>query len=317
MHLLCTKHNTAIARSICVKTTELCKYCDSIIYFNQWKGVVAFIIARNANLDWQMERYHFHEFFEINYVLTGEARFFVADQIYQATSGSLLVLNHADLHRSIAPPGTFYERIVLHFAPEHVQGLSSTQTNLLECFVDRAPDFSHCIPLNDKQSADLLPLLDRAIIHHDKTCYGSDVYQKLVLAEILLYVNQLYNSSAGTRQLKVDAEMKKVLPILTYIKEHLHEDLSLDRLSRAFYVSKYHLSHIFKKATGFTPNEYIIHRRIAKARELLKKRELSIQHVGEAVGFNNNSHFIRTFKSLVGISPKQYSLTSYRKSEAL
>ncbi|KAF0196279.1 MAG: helix-turn-helix domain-containing protein [Bacillota bacterium] len=262
-----------------------------------------------------MERYHFHEFFEINYVLSGDVRFFVADQIYQATSGSLLVFNYTDLHRSASPPSALYERIVLYFSPEDVQGLSSAQTNLLGCFVGRAPDYSHCIQLNPEQSAVLLSLFDKATLYHGTERFGSDVYEKIALAEILLNINELFSSSSSVRSLRSVPEMKRVLPMLIYINEHLHEDLSLERLAKTFYISKYHISHIFKKATGFTPKEYIIHRRIIKARKLLKQRELSVQSIGECVGFNNNSHFIRAFKALVGTSPKQYSLSSHHKKD--
>jgi len=94
---------------------------------------------------------------------------------------------------------------------------------------------------------------------------------------------------------------------LQFIQLHLAENLSLDRLSEEFYLNKYHLGQLFKRATGFTINEYVIHRRILRARELLK-RKLPVQQVGEAVGFRNNSHFIRTFKKLLGVPPKQYQL---------
>jgi YesN/AraC family two-component response regulator len=94
--------------------------------------------------------------------------------------------------------------------------------------------------------------------------------------------------------------------ILEYINQHLNECLSLDKLSGVFYLNKYYLSHIFKNSTGFSVNEYIINRRILKSRELLKQNN-SVSKVSEMVGFNNYCHFIRTFKKLVGMSPKQYA----------
>jgi YesN/AraC family two-component response regulator len=66
------------------------------------------------------------------------------------------------------------------------------------------------------------------------------------------------------------------------------------------------LGHIFKKATGFSVNEYIINCRIIKARELLKEN-LPVSKTGEMVGYCNVSHFIRTFSKLTGLSPKQYA----------
>lgn len=265
-------------------------------------------LSHNSNLNWHMGGYHLHDYYEVNFALTDNVNFFVADQVYRARAGALFVFNDMDLHRSVSPPDISHERYVLYFDPRSVIELSTEQTNLLDCFVNRKPGFSHCVQLDNDQSGQLLKLLQKAEGYSDSKAYGSDIYGKIALAEILLYVNQLFRSSTLPRPVRADNDLERVLPIIQYIQQHLAGDLSLNHLSKTFYLNKYHLGHLFKGATGFTVTEYIIHRRILKARELLQ-HDLSVQQAGACVGFNNNSHFIRTFKKLVGISPKQYQLS--------
>ena len=266
------------------------------------------LVSRNSSLFWSMSGYHFHDLYEINLVLTGNVNFFVADRIYQAQEGSLLLLGPADLHKSSSTPGELYERFVMYFTPASVSGLSTSITNLMDCFDNRPPDFSHCLQVGATELPGLTRMFERATRLQDSGEYGADVQMNLVLAEILLCVNELSRSSATHVPISSGPAMSKVMPVLAYIQEHLSDDLSLDTLARVSFISKYYLTTVFKEATGFTPNEYIIHRRIMKARELLKRQEMSVQLVGEAAGFRNNSHFIRTFTKLVGTSPKQYSL---------
>lgn len=266
------------------------------------------LVSKNSNLFWNMSGYHFHDLYEINLVITGNVSFFVSDKMYQAEAGSLLLLSPTDLHKSSSVPGQLYERFVMYFTPESIAGLSTNATNLMECFDNRPPDFSHCLQVAPSDLPRLIRLFERVTKYQDSSEYGADIQKTLVLAEILLRVNELCRSSSSHIPVPSGPAMSKVVPILAYIQEHLSGDLSLDTLARVSFMGKHHLTSVFKTATGFTPNEYIIHRRIMKARELLKKNEMSVQLVGETAGFRNNSHFIRTFTKLVGTSPKQYAL---------
>lgn len=264
-----------------------------------------FLINRNANVGWNMKKYHFHDFYEINYSLSDNVNFFVGDRIYPVRKGTLFVFNTMDLHRSVSADGAVYERYVVYFNPEFVQDLCTPQTNLLDCFVNRRPGFSHCVRLTAEQSGELLALFDKAERCCSTGLFGRDVYKKIILAEILLYVNTLFRQPAVVYPAGDTNGFDRILPVLQFIQEHLDEDLSLKRLAGTFFISRYHLGTLFKKATGFTVNEYIINRRVLKSRELLKKG-FSVQRAGEMAGFNNTSHFIRTFKKLVGLPPKRY-----------
>ena len=80
----------------------------------------------------------------------------------------------------------------------------------------------------------------------------------------------------------------------------------VDLLEKQFFVNKYYLSHTFKKSTGFTVVEYITHKRIIWAMDLLTVGQPALE-VAHTVGFSDYSTFYKAFKKITGISPREYS----------
>ena len=94
--------------------------------------------------------------------------------------------------------------------------------------------------------------------------------------------------------------------ILRYMQTHFTESITLSSLTVKFGISPAHLEREFKKHTGFTPNAYLINLRINKAKQLLAESDWPVLQVAEIAGFADQSHFIRTFKKLEGITPLQF-----------
>lgn len=99
----------------------------------------------------------------------------------------------------------------------------------------------------------------------------------------------------------------KLQQVKEYINEHLHQDLKLIELAALVQVSPYHFLRLFKQSTGLTPHQYILQRRIEKAKFLLQYSELGIAEIALGVGFCDQSHLTQYFKRIVGITPKQFS----------
>ena len=96
--------------------------------------------------------------------------------------------------------------------------------------------------------------------------------------------------------------------IILYISEHYREHIDLDELSGRFYLSQNQIIRIMKTRTGYTPHEYLVRFRLARACELLQNTSDSIGEIGRAVGYENGSHFSAVFRSFYGISPGEYRL---------
>ena len=95
--------------------------------------------------------------------------------------------------------------------------------------------------------------------------------------------------------------------VVEYIEEHLDADPSLEQLAAVAGLSPYHFARQFKAATGLPPHQFVIARRVERARQLLQAgTDVSLAEVAAEVGFCDQSMFTRHFKRLVGVTPGQF-----------
>ncbi len=99
----------------------------------------------------------------------------------------------------------------------------------------------------------------------------------------------------------------KLTLVTDYINTHLHEELKLTEIAAIAQMSPYHFLRLFKQSMGVTPHQYILQRRIDKAKYLLQLSDLSIANIALRVGFCDQSHLTRYFKRILGLTPKQFS----------
>ena len=94
--------------------------------------------------------------------------------------------------------------------------------------------------------------------------------------------------------------------VYTYIDEHLAEDLALSEIAAVASLSPYHFARLFKASTGVSPHQYVIQRRIERAKLLLSTTNWSLSAIAHAVGFAHESHLALHFKRLTGFLPSSY-----------
>jgi AraC family transcriptional regulator len=99
----------------------------------------------------------------------------------------------------------------------------------------------------------------------------------------------------------------KLRAAVDYIEAHLDSGLSLDDLAAAVHLSPYHFARMFKISTGLPPHQYVITRRVERAKALLQGGgDLTLAQVAARSGFWDQGHFTRHFKRLVGVTPKRF-----------
>jgi AraC family transcriptional regulator len=103
----------------------------------------------------------------------------------------------------------------------------------------------------------------------------------------------------------------KLRAVVEYIEEHLNASPTLEHMAAIARLSAYHFARQFKAATGLPPHQYVIARRVERAKELLQAgTDLSLAEVAAHAGFSDQSQFSRHFKQLVGVTPGRFQLSA-------
>lgn len=108
------------------------------------------------------------------------------------------------------------------------------------------------------------------------------------------------------KETKVEKKLD-ILDIQKYIDVHYADAISLADIANQYYVSKEHLSRLFKKQVGETVQTYITQKRIAGAKRLLRKHQkISISTISKMSGYMDVQYFYRVFKRYTGMTPQDY-----------
>ena len=94
--------------------------------------------------------------------------------------------------------------------------------------------------------------------------------------------------------------------VVEYIEEPLETGPSLEQMAAVARLSPYHFARQFRAATGLPPHQYVIARRVERAKQLLQGGDCPLAHVAARAGFSSQSKFSDHFKRLVGVTPGRF-----------
>ena len=182
--------------------------------------------------------------------------------------------------------------------------MSDEETRLDEAF-DFVP-YQVKIVHSETESAMLIKNISKKLysMNNEPPKFARSLYEKSLLTMILVLA--LRSSVQEDVQIKTNKKKHVVMDdIFIYIREHLTEDISLERLENEFYISRYHIVREFKKLTGETPHSYIVKSKLDLCRHYIEQGK-SIHEVYALGGFGGYNHFFRAFKKEYGVTPMQY-----------
>lgn len=238
------------------------------------------------------------ESFELLYIASGEGRYQVGHREYAVRPGNLVICNAGVLHGE-AP---FQDHVMRTYCCV----LSGLQRPGLPPNWLVQPNHRPVLTLSDETIAigDLFPILCD-LNATSPTAYASACHH-LAMSIFMLVCHALRIQEAESKN---NQELKNeilVRAITDYLEQHYTEPITLEEISQSLHISPSHLSHLFKRETGLSPIQYVIHRRIGEAQSLLMETALPIRTIEERLGFGSSCHLTATFKKYVGISPREY-----------
>ncbi|NLX78208.1 MAG: AraC family transcriptional regulator [Clostridiaceae bacterium] len=247
--------------------------------------------------------FHLHDSYEIYLFLSGGVRYFIEKNSYDLVPGDILLMRPDEIHKATFTSNETYERIVVNFSENVLRTLSTEENELDYCYSNRPHGEKNRLNSTDDEKNELLALFDKLIMFNTYEKKWNVQLKLSVFLELLVRINRIFSDDRHSSPTHLNHQ--RLIPILEYIDRNLHEDLSLKSLQDKFYISGSHLCQIFKQATGSTLHEYIIYKRISKAKRLLINGE-SAYGASLKCGFSDYSNFFRAFRKVTGYSPREY-----------
>lgn len=250
---------------------------------------------------------HWHDEIEYIYVVEGRMHFTVNGEKFILEAGNGICVNSKRIHANRSPKD---EYCVFYYALVHPSNLCVTS------YIEQ----KYVAPIIGSDSFDYFLLKKgdwtEPIMNDLKEIFEEEYNEgrELEIIELSfrnlrrMYVHLKPNSSYSTESGRYVDTYKDML---TYINEHFSEKISLEEIAIAGNVGKTLCTKIFKKFSGRTPGDYLIHYRITESMRLLDENKLTVTEIAYNTGFNSASHFTKTFRELLGVTPNKYRDTLY------
>ncbi|MED5016089.1 helix-turn-helix domain-containing protein [Paenibacillus chibensis] len=263
-----------------------------------------FYVDKGRKYQSSMPMHHYHDGYEIFYLVSGDICYFIGDQAYQAVSGALFIIGMNEIHKLVNASGATFERITLEFKKEFLEGLfpEGQSFDVMSSFNEGRP----FVKLTGQEQGYVERHLEHMIHEFTHMPEGYEACLQTLLFQLLLFILRKMSSAQAPEQTSIGTIHKKTFEIVDYMNRHYAERLTIEGISKRFYISPSHFCKTFRKSTGFTFTEYLNHVRIKEAKALLIGTSDKVADVAERVGFESLTHFGRTFKELTGMPPLKY-----------
>lgn len=252
---------------------------------------------------------HCHDCLEINYVKQGKGHYIIEQQMYPIEPGDIFIINNAERHMAVH--GEDFTIMVMVFDSQFVWE-NPKEYDYLEPFFNRNTQFSNRIPGGNEHYTELCEQLFKINEEYQKKKEG---WQLVVKASVLLFLAILYryckaNHELGGEGKNIYKQYERINPVLDYIQENYQEQIVLEDLAKRAMLNKTYMCTFFKEVMDMTIFEYIQKVRINHSCRLLRTTKDPITEIALLSGYNGVSYFNRAFKELLGVTPKQYRITS-------
>ncbi len=234
---------------------------------------------------------HFHEYYVIGFIESGERRLFCKNKEYIIRKGNVVLFNPGDNHACVQSDGGTLDYRGFNIPKEVMLELAEEVTGKREL-----PGFSENVILDEEVACYLYPL-------HEMVMKGlGDLGREENLLLLIGMLIQRYGQPFENCIPECRDEIEKAC---CFMERHFAERICLDRICRYAGLSKSTLLRAFTRSKGVTPYSYLENIRIGEAKKLLEQGLPPIE-AALRTGFSDQSHFTNYFSRFIGLSPGVY-----------
>lgn len=255
--------------------------------------------------DYEAKTYecHYHDFFKIMLFISGDVDYFIEGVTYCLEPSDIVLIGAGEVHRPVVRSTSPYERIILYVSPEFLASYSAKDHSLETCFL-KQPQKTERFPVLRIPSSSvhgLFKLCQKLENSLSGGEYAAELYSRCLLVQFLIELNRSFLADPS-RYIETGSSNQKITEILHYINGHLNDDLSIETLSKKFFISRRYLMHIFKEETGYSIGKYINTKRLFSAREKIG-HGMSLTEACFSSGFQHYSTFTRSYYRMFRTTP--------------
>ena len=247
---------------------------------------------------------HVHNYYEFYFFLEGNVTMNIEGALHALKPGDVIIIppnisHYAILNDEHIPYRRFVFWISIDYCNDLLQ-LSPDYVYLMQhARVTKHYIFHYdVIGFNTLQSK-VFRLIEE--LHSNR--FGRDAKITLCANDLILHLNRSVYEMEHPKSQHEQQHLYQNL--LLFIEDHLDEELTLDRLAEQFFVSKYHIAHVFKENLGLSIHQFITKKRLRMCQEAILS-QTTISNIYLKYGFKDYSSFFRAFKKEFGMSPKEY-----------
>lgn len=246
-----------------------------------------------------------HNFWEMVYVDSGEVEIYADDKAYHLRQGDVIFHKPNEFH-SIKSHNESSNVFVISFV---------TSSKAMGFFRDR----QMIVPIKQRRSISEIvkeysetyyPMQpeDMELILKENPPIGGQQMIRTHLEQLLI---MLIRSETDARKMqslpsKESVESYIVSQILEMIDENIYAKLSVENICQSMSYSRSYISKVFKNATGYSPLEYILKKKIREAKKLIRDDRYSFTQISDILAFDNPHYFSTVFKRVTNMSPSEY-----------
>lgn len=233
---------------------------------------------------------------ELLYIASGEGRYIVGNRSYAVRAGDLVICNADTLHGEAA-----FQK---HNIQTYCCAMANVDVDFLPVGRIIAPEKKPVLSL--EQFEPLVRELMVNLYEFNKAKDNKLICNQMAITLLLLVCKILTIHDQQNKFIVEQKNENMIRKLTSYLDANYTNDISLEKISLAMHISVSHISHLFKRETGLSPMQYVIHRRIGEAQSLLAETNLPIKDIEEKLGFGSSCHLTAMFKKYVGLSPREY-----------
>ena len=256
--------------------------------------------------------YHYHEFCKLLLLVSGSGSYVVDGQRYLLQPGDGVLIGSRSVHRPELESGVPYERIIIYISPDFLQRESTSDCPLTQIF---SGEQGHVLRTKEPVRRKIFSLAGALEKELSGEEYGRELLSNIALLQLLVEIGRDLRKEDAQNPQPVIPQNARILELMKYIDSHLTEDLDIDALAEAFFISKYHMMRLFRQETGFTIHTYLSQRRLLNARGLIEGGMRATEACYRS-GFRSYSSFTRAYGKHFGTTPTGRMDTTQEREES-